>query len=73
VRKAIELGIPVHGICLYPILNHPGWEDDRHCRNGLWDYAGHDGTREICQPLADEIRRQEEIRLTLSKVKRNEA
>ncbi len=36
-------GIPVQGICLYPILNHPGWEDDRHCHNGLFDYADDDG------------------------------
>ena len=63
VRRANESGIPVHGICIYPILNHPGWEDDRHCFNGLWDYAGPDGTRAIYQPLADEIRRQETIRL----------
>ena len=63
VRKANESGIPVHGICLYPIVNHPGWEDDRHCCNGLWDYAGTDGARAIYQPLADEISRQEAIRL----------
>jgi hypothetical protein len=57
VRGAIQNGIPVQGICLYPILNHPGWDDDRHCYNGLWDYARPDGTRESYQPLADEIRR----------------
>jgi beta-glucosidase/6-phospho-beta-glucosidase/beta-galactosidase len=57
VRSAIQAGIPVEGICLYPILNHPGWDDGRHCHNGLWDYAQNDGTREIYQPLAEEIRR----------------
>lgn len=50
-------GVPVQGICLYPILNHPGWDDDRHCRNGLWDYADDDGERQIYQPLASEIRK----------------
>ncbi len=35
VQKTINSGVPVQGICLYPILNHPGWEDDRHCHNGL--------------------------------------
>lgn len=49
-------GVPVHGICLYPIFNHPGWDDNRHCRNGLWDYPNKFGEREIYQPLADEIR-----------------
>lgn len=57
VRRARELGIPVEGICLYPILNHPGWDDDRHCRNGLWDYADDSGRRKIYRPLADEIER----------------
>ena len=35
VRLARSLGIPVEGICLYPILDHPGWDDDRPCPNGL--------------------------------------
>ncbi|HKD04698.1 MAG TPA: hypothetical protein VKB79_02250 [Bryobacteraceae bacterium] len=60
-RRARDLGIPVEGICLYPILNHPGWDDDRHCRNGLWDYADDSGFREIYGPLADEIERQAEM------------
>jgi beta-glucosidase/6-phospho-beta-glucosidase/beta-galactosidase len=58
VRAAIEQGVPMHGICLYPILNHPGWNDDRHCYNGLWDYAAPDGSRMIYQPLADEIAKE---------------
>lgn len=35
VAAAREAGTDVLGICLYPILDHPGWDDDRHCRNGL--------------------------------------
>jgi len=57
VAAAIRAGVPLHGLCLYPILNHPGWDDDRHCCNGLWDYADENGERSIFQPLADEIRR----------------
>ncbi|MDB6124895.1 MAG: beta-glucosidase/6-phospho-beta-glucosidase/beta -galactosidase [Pedosphaera sp.] len=49
-------GIPLQGICLYPILNHPGWNDDRHCHNGLWDYADERGHRNIYEPLADQVR-----------------
>ncbi len=33
-------GTPVEGICLYPILDHPGWDDGRHCPNGLFDGVG---------------------------------
>jgi hypothetical protein len=61
VRAARKLGASIDGICLYPILNHPGWNDDRHCFNGLWDYAGHSGDREIYQPLAEEIARQKDL------------
>ena len=51
----ISRGVPIQGICLYPILNHPGWVDDRHCYNGLWDYPDQNGGRQIYQPLADEL------------------
>lgn len=56
--SALTLGVPVYGICLYPIVNHPGWADDRHCHNGLWDYADNSGQREIYPPLAEEIAAQ---------------
>jgi len=58
VRAAIMSGTPIEGICLYPILNHPGWEDDRHCHNGLWDYPNDSGEREIYIPLAEELGKQ---------------
>lgn len=58
VHAAHELGIPVGGICLYPVLNHPGWTNNRHCHNGLWDYADRRGNRELFGPLAAELERQ---------------
>jgi hypothetical protein len=56
VEAAITNGVPMEGVCLYPILNHPGWSDDRHCHNGLWDYPDDYGQREIHAPLATELR-----------------
>ena len=56
VLTAMASGVPILGICLYPICNHPGWADDRHCHNGLWDYADGSGHREAYQPLSDAIR-----------------
>jgi hypothetical protein len=53
--------VPVHGLCLYPIVNHPGWEDDRHCHNGLWDYADAAGERNIYAPLATELGTQRQL------------
>jgi hypothetical protein len=58
VDAAAREGAPLHGVCLYPIVNHPGWVDDRHCHNGLWDYATDGGSRPVYEPLARELRRQ---------------
>jgi beta-glucosidase/6-phospho-beta-glucosidase/beta-galactosidase len=63
VDAAAAGGVPLNAICLYPILNHPGWTNDRHCRNGLWDYADEQGRRRIYEPLARELRRQVDERL----------
>jgi glycosyltransferase involved in cell wall biosynthesis len=52
VERARRIGVPVEGICLYPILDHPGWDDDRHCPNGLLDPA-----RRVYAPLAEALRR----------------
>lgn len=60
VFAALSAGVPVRGICLYPILNHPGWDDDRHCLNGLFDYADAAGNREVHWPLADALRKQQQ-------------
>jgi hypothetical protein len=36
--KAHELGVPVSGICLYPLLDRHEWHDPEHWHNsGLWD------------------------------------
>jgi beta-glucosidase/6-phospho-beta-glucosidase/beta-galactosidase len=56
---AMDAGVPLEGLCLYPVLNHPGWDDDRHCHNGLFDYADAAGNREAYAPLASELARQQ--------------
>ncbi|MHC1769897.1 MAG: beta-glucosidase [Verrucomicrobiia bacterium] len=60
-REAIDQGVPVEGICLYPIVNHPGWVNRRHCHNGLWDYPDEEGHREIYRPLARELQAWREV------------
>lgn len=61
VCAALQDGVPVEGLCLYPVLNHPGWDDDRHCYNGLFDYADAGGLRAVFEPMAEELRRQQAI------------
>ncbi len=58
VKIAEAANHPIEGICLYPICNHPGWDDARHCQNGLWDYPSETGEREIYAPLLEEINLQ---------------
>jgi hypothetical protein len=54
--------VPVEGICLYPVLNHLGWDDDRHCQNGLLDFPQDaTGRRVVVAPLADELTRQQAL------------
>ena len=60
VTTAMNAGIPIGGICLYPILNHAGWEDDRHCQNGLFDAPDDSGDRNVHWPLAHAIRAQQQ-------------
>ena len=57
VFAAMAQGVPVEGVCLYPIVNHPGWDDDRHCHNGMFDYADDTSEREVYAPLAEEMSR----------------
>lgn len=35
-RTAMRNGVPLEGLCLYPIISHPGWDNDRMCHNGLF-------------------------------------
>jgi len=52
-------GIPLRGVCLYPILGMPEWHDQqRWTRMGLWDVVESAATscRSICQPMLDALR-----------------
>ncbi|HET9711615.1 MAG TPA: hypothetical protein VFP64_07030 [Pyrinomonadaceae bacterium] len=60
-RAAAASGVPLEGLCLYPIIDYPGWGDDRHCYSGLWGYADDDGRREIYEPLAGELAHQQQL------------
>lgn len=60
-KAALDSGVPVYGMCLYPIVNHPGWVDERHCHNALWDYVDEQGHRPIYEPLARELKRWQKV------------
>lgn len=58
VVQAAAHGTQIGGICLYPIISHLGWDDDRHCQNGLFDGHGPDAVRHVYAPLAREVQAQ---------------
>jgi len=54
---AAAAGVPVQGICLYPVISHHGWDDDRYCANGLFELTPLHGRRQVHRPLAEELAR----------------
>lgn len=54
--RARRRGVPLEGLCLYPVADHPGWDDDRHCPNGLLGMTPGDRGRAVHEPLAREVR-----------------
>jgi beta-glucosidase/6-phospho-beta-glucosidase/beta-galactosidase len=64
VVLAIENGVPVEAVCLYPIIDRFEWENPRHWHNsGLWDYhieADGTFTRVLNEDYAAELRRSQQ-------------
>ncbi|HVM37979.1 MAG TPA: hypothetical protein VM265_06305 [Sphingomicrobium sp.] len=61
VREAQRRGVPIEGICIYPVTSFPGWDDSRHAEVGLFSTPHSDGTRRIDEPLAAELKRQQAL------------
>lgn len=60
-RAAMAEGVPLEGLCLYPVLDYPGWDNDRHCPVGLLGFPDAQGSRPAEGRLAAELRRQQAI------------
>jgi len=54
--RARARGVQVEGICLYPIANHVGWDNDRLCQNGLLGHELQTGGRTVDAALASAVR-----------------
>jgi beta-glucosidase/6-phospho-beta-glucosidase/beta-galactosidase len=57
-EKLLDEGIPLRGMCLYPILGMPEWHDQSvWTRMGLWDLVQRDGelVREIFPPMLEAL------------------
>jgi len=63
VGEARNQGVPVEGVCLYPILDYPGWDNGRHCQVGLLGPPDLHGSRPVCERTAMELRRHAQASL----------
>jgi beta-glucosidase/6-phospho-beta-glucosidase/beta-galactosidase len=64
VRQAQRLGALILGICLYPVMDYPGWDDERHCSCGLIEVAQDwsDGSkRSLRSDLVAEMQAQQQM------------
>jgi UDP-galactopyranose mutase len=61
VGLAIDRGVPVIGVCLYPVIDRCDWDDASHWHNsGLWDLREEPGgglTRVLNRDYAEELLR----------------
>lgn len=68
IRLALDAGIALRGVCLYPVMNMPDWHAPREwIRMGLWDLEtggdGAPGRRVPHRPLVDRLpQAQDEVR-----------
>jgi hypothetical protein len=67
VLAAREAGVAVEGVCLYPVLDYPGWHNERHCEVGLLGTVDVNGRRPLCEPFAGELARQQRLFVDVSK------
>jgi beta-glucosidase/6-phospho-beta-glucosidase/beta-galactosidase len=60
VATARELGVPLEGLCVYPIIDRPDWDDPTRWHNsGVWDLCrSADGRLErvLCEEYVEELR-----------------
>jgi beta-glucosidase/6-phospho-beta-glucosidase/beta-galactosidase len=65
LMSAISAGIPLEGVCLYPILDRFEWDDRSHWHNsGLWDLiqtTGGEYRRVLNLDYAEQLRRSQTI------------
>jgi hypothetical protein len=62
-ERVLERGLPLQGICLYPITNALDWDTDEYVAFGLWDFDPQpDGTlaRVLHEPTAAALRAAQE-------------
>lgn len=63
-ETSVAAGIPLRGVCLYPILGMPEWHEQTNWTlMGLWDCVPKDSAlaRELCVPMYEALQRAQKI------------
>lgn len=61
VETLLDDGIPIRGVCLYPVLGMPEWHDQSvWARMGLWDVHEETMERKLHRPVYDALREAQE-------------
>lgn len=58
-RLAIEAGVQLEGISLYPLVDYPAWDDDRRSPVGLFGLPDANGNRTVNEAYALALRSQQ--------------
>jgi beta-glucosidase/6-phospho-beta-glucosidase/beta-galactosidase len=59
VRQAMREGVKMVGLCLYPVMDYPGWDDERHCHCGLISVDEAWEARQLRSDLVAEMKLQD--------------
>ena len=60
-RLAIRNGVDLKGVCIYPVMDYPGWDNNRHCPCGLIELDEAWSGRSIRSDLAEELVLQDHL------------
>lgn len=61
VREAQRIGVNILGVCLYPVMDYIGWDDERHCPCGLIEVAADWRARSLRPSLVAELAIQQSL------------
>ena len=69
VEALLMDGVPLKGVCLYPILGMPEWHDQkRWTQMGLWELAECNAIleRKVCEPMLEALKKAQRIEQRLA-------
>ncbi|HKG23712.1 MAG TPA: b-glycosidase, partial [Blastocatellia bacterium] len=60
--KALNSGIDLHGICLYPCVDIPDWQTQEWAKIGIYDVNDRETCERVpCEPYIQELRRWQKV------------